>query len=284
MTEDAQEIVEKIGSLEDADIDLGRAAIALAALEQDGISMERYLHHIKSLADEVRDYRARQVKDGAADGVGLQIQALKAVFEDEYGYEGDLQSPEDIQNMSLIRVIERTKGLPITLCILCIAVGRELGWQVEGLAIPGYFVCRAECNGQRAIFDPFDHFNVLEAPDLRMLVKQAFGDEAELSAQFFEPASNRDILIRLHNMMKHKLIEDEEYAAALRVVLRMLKIDPSEYRLLMDAGVLYAKVEQNQAAIDSLEGFILKAPKGQVYQGETREAEILLAELRGRLN
>lgn len=284
MTYDAQEIVDSLGSLGDDDIDLAQASIALAALDQEGISMDRYIHHLKVLSDEVGAKYVEILQDAGTESVDVQLQALCEVIHDEHGYEGDRQSYDDIQNASLIRVIERTKGIPITLCILYICVGREQGWNVEGLNIPGHFVCRIDYEGQRLIFDPFDGCRVLEAQDLRLLVKKAMGERAELSAQFFEPSGNRDILIRLQNNIKHRQIEGEDYEGALKTVQRMLKVDPDEYRLLLDSGVLYAKVEQNGAAIKALEDYLLKAPKAQVYQGETREAELLLADLRGRLN
>ena len=284
MTYDAREIVEGIGTLADDDIDLGLAAIALAALDQSGISVERYVHHVQALADEVEARYCSLLKDTGSENAEMQLKALVDIVADEHAYQGDRDTYDDLQNVSLIRVIERMKGMPITLCILYISVGRRQGWSVDGLNVPGHFLCRLEHGGQRIVFDPFSQGKVLEASDIRLLVKKAMGERAELKADYFEPASNRDILIRLQNNIKHRLIADEEYAQALEVVQRMRLIDPNEYRLLLDAGVLYAKVEQNGAAIEALEDYLAVVPKAQIYKGETREAELLLAELRGKLN
>lgn len=284
MEYDPQEILDNLASLDDEQIDLGLAAIALAALDQPGISVERYVHHLRVLAAEVEARYIEILKDGGAESVDAQLGALRDVISDHHAYVGDFQNYDDLQNASLIRVIERSKGIPITLSILFIHVGRAQGWNICGLNIPGHFVCRIEHAGQRVIFDPFDGCTVLEAPDIRILVKRAMGERAELSAELFEPASQRDILIRLQNNIKHRQIEAEEYAGALTTVLRMRQINPAEYRLLFDAGVLYARVEQTRAAIDILEEYLLSVPKMQIYQGETRDAELLLAELRGRLN
>ena len=253
MNYDAQEIVDKIGALADGDIDLGLVSLALAALDQPGISMERYVHHLKTLSDEVQAHYVSLLKDSGVESVEVQLQALKDVISGQHDYIGDNQTYDDLQNASLIRVIERAKGIPITLSILYIHVGRAQGWNICGLNIPGHFVCRLEYEGRRIIFDPFSHCQVLDAPDLRLLVKKVMGERAELSAQFFEPASNRDTLIRLQNNIKHRQIDDEDYEGALVTVQRMMKIDPDEYQLLMDAGVLYAKAEQNGAAIEALE-------------------------------
>ena len=284
MTCDAQEIIDNTGSLADEDIDLGVTALALAALDQEGISLERYVHHLKVLAEEVGAAYLNLVKDGTAETAELKLKALIDVIGEQHGYIGDNQSYDDLQNASLIRVIERSKGIPITLSILYICAARVQGWDVCGLNVPGHFVCRIEHEGQRIIFDPFHDCKVLEAQDLRVFVKRAVGERAELSADYFEPASNRDILARLQNNIKLRQIDAGEYSDALVTVLRMLKVDPNAHRLLWDAGVLYAKAEQNGAAIQALESYLEKVPKAQVHQGERHEIEMLLAELRGRLN
>jgi len=239
---------------------------------------------MKVLADDVQSKYIDLMKDGGVETVGVQLNALRDVIGEQHGYVGDNQTYDDLQNANLIRVIERSKGIPITLAILYICVGRAQGWDICGLNIPGHFVCRIEHGGQRIIFDVFDNCRVLEASDLRMLVKRVMGDRAELSTDYFEATSNRDILIRLQNNIKHRQIEIEDYAGALMCVQRMMKIAPDEYRLLLDAGVLFAKVEQTKAAIEALEAYIDAVPKAQVYNGEARDAELLLNELRGRLN
>jgi len=284
MNYDAQEIIDTIGSLADCDIDLGAAAIALAALDQSGISMDRYVHHLKVLADDVQNRYIEILKDGGVESVEVQLQALREVISDQHGYAGDNQTYDDLQNANLIRVIERSKGIPITLAILYICAGRAQGWDISGLNLPGHFVCRIEHGGQRIIFDVFEDCKVLEALDLRLLVKRAMGDQAELAAEYFEPAPNRDILIRLQNNIKHRQIQAEDYAGALVCVQQMLKIAPDEYRLLLDAGVLYAKIEQPRAAIEALEAYMEAIPKIKVYQGEARDAQLLLEELKGKLN
>jgi len=234
---DPKDIIDALGSTRDSEIDLGAAAVALAALDQEGISMDRYLHHIKVLSNDVAEYYADLQKGHDIEDIELQLLALVDVIGDQHGYVGDVQNYDDLQNASLIRVIERSKGIPITLCILYICAARAQGWDVCGLNIPGHFVCRIEYDGARIVFDPFEGGRILDASEIRVLVKRVMGERAELSADYFEPASNRDILIRLQNNIKHRLIEAEDYGAALSCVQRMIKIAPDEYRLLLDGLV-----------------------------------------------
>lgn len=279
MSFDAQEYLAAFADVAEDDIDLSKAALALAARAQPGVHLEKYVNHIRSLGEDVAAHHAELLRAGAKDDVGARLAALKHVIVTMNGYSGDTENYNDLQNASLIRVIERRKGLPVTLALLYIAAGRANGWDVVGLDFPGHFLCRIEKDGKRIIFDPFYDCRVHEAPGLRDLIKQAKGKNAELSADYFLPASNRDILIRLQNNIKFRQIESEDYSGALQTVEGMRLIDPKEYRLLLDAGVLYARTGQTRAAIAALEDYIKTAPKSR----DRHEAALLLQELKNSL-
>lgn len=275
-----QDFIEALGTLPDEQIDPGPAALMIAALDQPGISLERFFHHLNVLVSETAERFDVLIQNGAVDDAGTRLAALKHVICESHGYAGDTDSYNDLQNASLIRVIERGRGIPITLSILYIHVGRALGWSISGLNIPGHFVCRIEKGAERLIFDPFNSCALLGAPGLRALVKKALGPDAELSTDYYDPCSNREILIRLENNIKYRQIEVEDYQGALKTVELMRKIDPKEYRLLLDAGVLYARLELPKRAIELLGEYIKAAPNNR----DRAEAELLLLQLSDTLN
>jgi regulator of sirC expression with transglutaminase-like and TPR domain len=258
----------------DSDIDLAGVALALAAFDHPGLSLDRYQHHLKKIASDV----GMALKDthSAEDS----LKALTSVLADTHGYEGDQDTYDHLDNADLIRVIDRRKGLPVALAILYIRAGRANGLTMDGLAFPGHFLCRLEQGGTRLIFDPFHRGQVMEAPDLRILLKKIHGPNAELSADYYRPCSNRDILIRLHNNTKLRLIEAESYAPALACVERMRLIDPKEYRLLFDAGVLQARLGHKKAAIETLESYLQRAS----LWAERRDAEVILRQLKTEMH
>lgn len=280
---DPQELMKTlnaIGTQSDTALNLGLVAIYLSALEHPGISLERYESHIARVSEEVAERHAALVHAGAEDSAQTRLAAMKHILVDKYGYTGDNDTYDDLQNASMIRVIDRRRGMPIALAILYIQVGRNLGWAVHGLNVPGHFVCRIDFGATRLIFDPFGQCAILTAADLRRLVKQSLGPQAELSATYYEPAENRTILIRLQNNIKLRRIEAEDYEGALNIVEAMRAIDPAEYRLLLDAGVLYARTNRLQKAIVALEDYIAKAPGDR----DRHEAALLLQQLKETLN
>ena len=261
--------------MDDADINLGKAALLLARAEMTEIHAERYERHLQKLCDQTED-AFENFKEREGNTAKACLDAISYVLRDTHDYKGDSETYDDLQNANLIRVIERRKGLPISLCILSLHVGRAQGWTLNGLALPGHFLCRIEHGGEHLIFDPFDNFKALDAKDIRALIKRTAGINAELAAQYFEPATNRDILIRLLNNIKFRQIEEEDYAGGLLSVQLSQIIDPDEYRLYLEAGVLYARVEQNKAAIDALELYLMHAQDEQ----DKYEASMLLQDLR----
>lgn len=272
MSFDSRATLTASGGKKDSEIDLFSNAMALAMPGHVGISADKYFNHVLKLIRDVGEKYAEYLKAGAKDDAGAQLAALKDILCHREGYGGDAERYDDLQNADMIRVIDRRKGMPIALCILYIHVGRGCGWQVDGLNFPGHFLCRIEYGGERLIFDPFSACAVMAAADLRGLLKKIRGTNAELSADYYKACSNRDILIRLQNNVKLRLIEAEDYQSALESVDMMRLIDPHEYRLLFDAGVLYAKVGQKREAADVLEKY-LERP---ISAHERRDAEWVL--------
>lgn len=277
---DAQQILVETGKVPDRFIDLAKAALALASEDHEGISVGRYLSHIDKMTKDVGVRHRELLKSGAADDAGTKLAALKHVLVDLNEYTGDIQTYDDLQNADLFRVIDRRKGLPIALSILYVQIGTAQGWDVRALNFPGHVLCRIEDkDGERLIFDPFEQARPMSAPEMRALVKMVIGPQAELSSDFYEPASKREMLVRLQNNIKLRQIENADYKSALKTVKAMQLIDPSEYRLLLDSGVLYAKLGQRKAAIEVLEQYMTHAPSAH----ERAEAEAMIASLRETL-
>ncbi len=272
-----QTYLETLGDFPDEQIDLARAALCLAQMNQPDLSLDRYGNHLKKMAEETAARHATLLDAGADDDVDTQLAALKYVLAEQYGYKGDEQKQLDVfENASLMRVIDRGLGMPVTLSILYIHAARAQGWDIAGLNMPGHFICRLQKDGARVMFDPFGCCVKLDAPDLRALIKKTKGPDAELITEYYEPASNRQTLTRLQNHIKLRQIEMEDYEAALKTVEVMRQIDPSEYRLLLDAGVLYARTEDPIAAIAALERYIDSAPDAH----DRQDAAALLSDIR----
>ncbi len=256
-------------------LDLVEAALTLSRLRRaEPIDLAPFRQHVATMAAELADLVRRR---------GAAPEQLAEIVARSYGYRGDSESYDDLQNADLVRVIERRKGLPVALSILYLALARQQGWTAEGLAFPAHFLIRIGIDGARHVVDPFHDGMVRDAADLRGLLRQVMGPEAELDPQHFDPVSDRDVLLRLENNVRLRLSQREDWAAAVQSVDRMLAIAPARTELLFEAGQLNARLDKRRAAIAAFDRF-LAAPARQTDPALRRRAEALLQELRRGLN
>ena len=263
-----------ISNMSDEDIDIGLTALAMVSDDHEGVSVDRYIQHFKKINQQVAKRHSELLSEGADDDAGAQIAALKYVLYDRHGYfEGDKGEP--IESTDIMRVIDLGRGCSAALCLLYMNAARAQGWIVEGLDFPPRYLCRIVKDGQHLIFDPVQQCKLLEAHDMRMLLQEMMGDEAELSTEYYEGRGAREIIIHLHDQLKMRRIEMGDYAAAADLVERMLLIAPNEHRLLLDAGVLYLRLREDDLARRRLETYIARSENAH----ERNEAMLLLQDL-----
>jgi regulator of sirC expression with transglutaminase-like and TPR domain len=272
--QEAKNILRGIGAAPETPFDIGEAALALAALGRPRVPLDRYRRHLDQLSEDIG-----RIAAGCSD-LQDRLAALNNVLVDKHGYAGDQLNYDDLQNANLIRVIDRKKGLPVALGILYIHTARAQGWSISGLAFPGHFLLRLGEGGERLVLDPFHQGTTRATHELRDLLKAMSGADAELRPEHYTDVPDREILLRLQNNIKLRLIQQNDPAGAEAVVTRMLMLAPEQTGLWWETGVLNAKVGQLQAAIDAVERFIELDDRAQPRQ----EAAAFLQKLRGQLN
>lgn len=267
-----------IGGQADDEIDVGEAALLLAALNSPQRNLERYRHHLSLLCRDIADLAERE---GAADSLEARVAVLNAVLVGRYGYRGDGETYENMANANMMRVIDRRRGLPVALGILYLHGARAQGWQICGLNFPGHFLLRLDLGTGRAIIDPFHGGATRDASALRALLKHMAGADAELRPEHTRPVGCRDVLLRLQNNIRLRRVQEERSADALAVVESMLMIAPDQAGLWREAGVLHQHLDNMRAAILSFEHYLeLAAPDDH----GRNDIAALLRQLRRQLN
>jgi regulator of sirC expression with transglutaminase-like and TPR domain len=252
---------------------LATAALALACRNRPRVGLERYHRHLADLATELA------AEAGTARSAEERRAALVALISGRYGYRGDRLTYEDLQNANLMRVIDRRKGLPVALGILYLHAARAQGWHAAGLAFPGHFLLRLGEGGASLIVDPFHDGRACDAAALRELLKTIAGDAAELAPAHYAEASDRDVLLRLENNLKLRLLQGRRFSEALDVIEGMLLFAPDEASLWYEAGLVNAECGNLRAAIDALDRAL--ALSGDAAR--RHHAAALLQQLKARL-
>jgi len=112
----------------------------------------------------------------------------------------------DPSNSYLHRVLATGLGIPITLSVCAMEVGRRLEVPIQGIGLPGHFVI--VCNGEYA--DPFHGGRRYSADELEPAWRRITGMTGDLERRFVQPTHTRSILLRMLNNLKNILVAMDE--------------------------------------------------------------------------
>ncbi|HMB75276.1 MAG TPA: transglutaminase-like domain-containing protein [Kiloniellaceae bacterium] len=265
-----------IGRCDDETIDIGEAALLLAALDRPRVPLARYRQHLSDLAAETAGEAGGP---DAKPAVVERLSALNRVIVERHGYRGDSLTYDDLQNANLIRVIDRRRGLPVALSILYMHAARAQAWRIEGLNFPGHFLLRMETDGERCIFDPFNAGRILDTPALRLLIKSLGGEAAELSPIHTAAVSSRDVLLRLQNNIKLRLLQQNRAEDAVETIDSMLLLAPEKAESWRELGLLHSHLGNLRAAILAFENVLQLSDDHALRQDAAQQLQALKTQL-----
>lgn len=257
--------LERIGVLEDSEVDIVDAALELAAADDPARAIMPYRRVINEIvaAGFARATRATMPAE--------QAFALAATLFDDHGFTGDRSTYDAVENANLMDVLQRRRGLPVALSILYIGVGRALGWDIQGLNMPGHFLIRLGQGPQAVLQDPFNDGRVLGIADAEDLLRTISGPTAQLEPHHLKPMSTRAILIRLLNNIATRAEAADNLERALTMHLRMTTIAPMMTGLWWERARLERQLGRLQDARASLNA-MLETTHDRVLSDQIRQA------------
>ncbi len=232
---------------------LARGALEIARLEYPDLDPDAYLRRLDDYAERVR----------AAGGTGLtdQVLALNRILFREEGYAGNLEEYYDPRNSFLNEVMDRRLGLPITLSIVYLEVGRRVGLPVEGVSFPGHFLVKLPVQGGALVLDPFDAGRSLDEEDLQEQLAQVYGDDpVPPVAGLLNAASPREILVRLLRNLKGVYLQRNQLEKVLEVMNCVLAIAPELAPEVRDRGRLLERLECLRPALEDYHRYLELVP------------------------
>lgn len=253
----------------DPEIDLARACLHVAEDAYPGLDIEGYLGEIERLAGRLR---ARLAPDTALED---RILALNEFLFGELGFKGNAKRYYDPRNSYLNEVIDRRRGIPITLAVLYAEIGRRIDLPLEGVSFPGHFLVRLPLRGGMLVLDPFLGGLPVGEDELRARLKRVIPPEAlatpagkvplaELPLeQFLAPASKRQVLARLLRNLKGIYRETNRPEALLAVLDRMLVVTPDAVLEWRDRGLAYEQLDCWRAALQDFAEYLRREPDAE---------------------
>jgi regulator of sirC expression with transglutaminase-like and TPR domain len=261
----------------DDEIDLAEAALLIAKSVNADLDIERYLSQIESLALQL----AERLSDSLSETD--RILALNRFLFDELGFAPNVENYYDPRNSFLNEVLERRVGIPISLSILYIEVGRRVGLPLRGVSFPGHFLVKCKVNDGLIVLDPYCRGVSLSLHDLQRRLREVKGGEVSraIIAGMLVSADKKEILARVLRNLKAIYVERDEHNAALSVMEWIITLTPTDAAEVRDRGLLLAKLECPRAALEDFERYLELAPDAEdAHELRTRMVELRQAAAR----
>jgi len=237
---------------------LAEASLMLAQDVYPNIDIPGYVGQLDRIAEAIK-------KRIAGDAFAEQkLKALNYYLFNEMRFSGNIDEYYDPRNSYLNEVIERRTGIPITLSILYLEIGKRLGLNLKGVSFPGHFLVKLSVKRGQLVLDPFTGGEAQSEADLRQRLAQVLPSERAEQAQldqYLEPATPRQIIARVLRNLKNIYMQSGRHEQALAVMHRMLLVMPESAEELRDRGLLYQKLECFRPALSDLQNYLRRRPE-----------------------
>jgi regulator of sirC expression with transglutaminase-like and TPR domain len=229
---------------------LAEGALLIAKEEYPGLDVEAYLERFDRMAQSIKTQLGIEL-----DPVRI-VNGINAYLFDELGLRGNHENYYDPRNSFLNEVLDRGLGIPITLSVIYIEVGRLVGLPIAGVGLPGHFIVPYTAQPEPFWIDPFDRGTILIREACTQRLYQLFGEQLPWRDAYLAPIGDHDILRRMLNNLKVIYRQQGAYRRALDVIERILLLSPDLPTEIRDRGLMHHQLGHLQAALHDLERYL----------------------------
>jgi regulator of sirC expression with transglutaminase-like and TPR domain len=248
----------------EVELALDEAGLLIAAHAREGLDVEAELARFDDLA--------AQVGEPTLDG-------LRRLLFRDLGFTGNDVDYYDPRNSYLDAVLDRRTGIPISLAVVMLEVGRRVGVPLSGVSMPGHFLVRDKVDPE-VFVDPFARGALLDRRGVQLRFHGVHGPDARFDDAFLSPVGKRTIVDRqLANLETIAKARGETFT--LLWVLRLRAVMPDADRGVRRrlAATLGAAGRPDEAA-DLFERVAVESGD----EAEARDAALAARSMRARLN
>jgi len=191
LLEDYKELMESgINSLQQ----LEKAVLTLARLDNPTLRVREYQQKLDVMADVLKNQVEYSIN------VREKMNTVLHFVFDDLNFRGDTDDYHNPENAFMNRVIERRKGLPISLALIIMGIGYRLELPFYGINMPIHFILGYDYGKQSLMIDPFDKGKVITYNQCYQFLKR---NGIQPKPYYFEPASEIEILLRCIRNLIH---------------------------------------------------------------------------------
>ena len=237
-------------NLDNNEVQLAMGALLIAQSEYRELNIENYLHQLDEMAEVVRE---RIQKTTLPE---QHIAELNRYLFQDKGFTGNTDNYYALGNNFLNFVLDKKTGIPITLGVVYIEVGRRAGLPLVGVNFPGHFLVRYQREHIDILLDVFENGSFMCEDALQAKLQETLGDSASLESNMLTEATDKEILARILRNLTRAYTLLENYDKALTAAERITWLLPNvaaDYRLL---GYLQYKNHAYSEGIAAFETYL----------------------------
>lgn len=235
-------------------IGLAHAALLVAAESDPRLDVEGEL---RTLAGWVDDLRAR-IEPGWTT---LQrLARLRSFTFEHLRFRGDRADYHSPSNALLHEVIQRRRGIPLTLAIIFMELGWSIGLALEGVGFPGHFLVRLAGEPKDLLLDPFQGGTTVHEEDCRRMLQELSGGRTPYEPRLIASVGKRAMITRLLLNLKGAYLRTGKDELALAAVERLLLLSPDDLEEVRDRGLLLYRLQRYGPALESLGAYLAGTP------------------------
>ena len=245
----------KVLAAGDGKVDLLHAALLIARLDNEELDVDFYRHDVER--------RAKKVAAGLAKDAGdkARLEALNKYLFAERGFHGSRGDYYNRANSYLNEVLDDREGIPITLSVVYMELGRRLGLKLEGVGLPGHFVVRhVPAKGAAQLIDVYEGGKPLSKEEAAKRVEDITG--AKLEERFLLAVPPRAIVVRILNNLLRVAQNEKDVAGTLRYLDLILVAMPDAARERGMRAVARFQLGDKKGALADLDWILEKMPEG----------------------
>ena len=255
------------------DFDLAIGALLVASTDDPNVDIDGCCDNLDRMAEAAR---TRMPSDA---GPLEELNAITDLLFSVIGFAGNRDDYYDPNNSYLHQVLQRRLGIPITLSLLCVEVGRRAGVPVLGIGMPGHFLIRHR-DEENYFVDAFNGGLLMNRDECGAVLRQAAGEDARLEESHLNPVTPREILARILRNLKAIFWDREDFDRCITTIGALMAVLPDRPEEQRDRGVVHLKAGNHQKSADDFAAYIEAAPQADDIE-TVRNA---LSRLRGTLS
>lgn len=259
-----------LAELQDPELDLAEGALLISAEENPELDLRPHLDRLDRWAEELRPRLEH------TDGDLPRLETLCRFLFRNKELRGNRDDYYDPRNSFLDQVLERRLGIPISLAVVLIEIGRRVGVPLAGVGFPGHFLVRHACHPQ-ILLDPFDCGNLLTHGDCAAILGRLTRHRIPFSPRLLQTVGARQILLRMLNNLCGIYLSRGEIDRSLSVVERKRLLYPQEAGYLRERGVLRLKAGLCGEGLADLQSYLEQRPEADDWNQIAALVELLHA-------